>query len=171
MNLFLRGSHKPLFSPNVEVTWDFQRTWPPAVLSALVDGEEREGELRALHLLVGVLVSVLQPGQAAHAHDQDAVTGVERDDRGLVGDGHLDPEALGHDLDRGLVRGVEAGLDPLQHDRLRMLDRELTLLDRAAVREHAGGDAESEECGHRISPRGRLSPFSRLGALLENNLF
>lgn len=110
----------------------------------LGDGEQGERELRALHLLRGVLVSALEARQAADAHHHEAVAALELDARGLRGDLHADLEARLHHVDRRLVRRVQAGHHALRDDPLGRLDAQLALRDRAVGGEHRGGDAEAE---------------------------
>ncbi len=112
---------------------------------ALGDRPETEVELRSGDLFVRVLVPALEAREAGDAHDEQAVARAHLDRRRLRGDRDLDAEAGGHDLDRRLVRRVQAELHAFGQNRLRLFGRERTLRDRAVRGEHRGCDAEAEE--------------------------
>ncbi|PJA89712.1 MAG: hypothetical protein CO137_02775 [Candidatus Magasanikbacteria bacterium CG_4_9_14_3_um_filter_32_9] len=118
---------------------------------AFGDGEQGERELRALHLLRGVLVPALEARQAADTHHHEAVAVFKFHARGLGRNGHLDPEPGLHHVDAGLVAGVEAGLDSLGDDRLRLLGRNRSLRNLTFHREHRGRHAEPEISLHNLS--------------------
>ncbi len=120
-----------------------------ARLVRLLHRVEAEPELGARHLLGGVLVTALEAGEAGDAHDQEAVTLGEVGDRGLGGDGDLDPVARLHDPDGQRVRRVEAHLDPLLDDRLRLVGGEVAPRDGGGSRrEHVVSDSEAEVGTH-----------------------
>ena len=130
----------------------FTVTWKPIQENvrgegwlALGDRPEAEVELRPGDLGVGVLVPALEARQTVDAHDQEPIAVLEGHGRRLGGDGHLDSEALRHHVDGRLVRRVEARLDTLGDDRLRLLRGQPLLRDRAVAGEHRGSHAEAEK--------------------------
>jgi len=120
-----------------------------ARLVRLLDRVEAEPELGARHLLGGVLVSTLEPGQTAHTHDEQVVALAEVHDRRLGGDLHVDAVALAHHPDGEGMGRVQAGLDTLLDHRLGLVGGEVAPPDRGLARgEHVVCNAEAEERTH-----------------------
>lgn len=116
------------------------------------DGIPREGELRPRDFLLGVLVPVRQPGEAANPHDDNAVAGVHRHAGRGLGDRDVDPEAGTHRGDGRGVAGVQAGRKrPIPRHFADCLRGELGALDGAGARrgEHTVRQGKSKVNGTR----------------------
>ena len=116
-------------------------------LAHAVLGEE---EARRGDLLLGVLVAVGEPRQAADSHHDHGVTGTERHAGRSLGDCHSDPEPRAHRVDGGLVARVAAGLDALRDPLLDLLDGERAAVDGAVPVEHGIRESETEIHLHAI---------------------